>query len=206
MSTVLNLLTAAKYDLRDYGAKEFDPTQMVHYLNRCIKILDRALIALQSDQTLTESSLVVSIDTNSSAVPTANTVNIREIFDDNNTIMVKVSAEELYRMRMNKGNASSTPRYWCHIKENVEFDVPAIEEKTYTCYHDSMSTAVTSSGDMPYSGRYDEYLREALILMAQAKKHKKLPQTDAVYLQMFTANLQQDIINRNYVPKKRLGF
>ena len=69
-----------------------------------------------------------------------------------------------------------------------------------------MSVDVSANSDMPYSGRYDEYLREALIMMAQAKKHKKLPQTDAVYLQMFTANLQQDIINRNYVPKRRLGF
>ena len=206
MSTVTNLLTAAKYDLRDYGAKEFDPTQMVHYLNRCINILDRALIALQSDQTLNESSIVVSIDTNSVVVPTSTTVNIRKIFDDANTIMEKVSAEELYQMRMDRSGESSTPKYWCHIKENIEFDVPAIEEKTYTCYHDSMSVTVLVGSDMPYSGRYDEYLREALILMAQAKKHKKLPQTDAVYLQMFTANLQQDIINRNYVPKKRLGF
>jgi len=78
MSTVSSLLDAAKYDLRDYGAKEFDPTQMVHYLNRCIKILDRALIALQSDQTLTESDLVVASGANSATVPTAS-VNIREI-------------------------------------------------------------------------------------------------------------------------------
>ena len=206
MSTVITLLTAAKYDLRDYGGKEFNPTQMVHYLNRCIKILDRALIALQSDQTLNESSLVVSVDANSVTVPTSTTVNIRAIFDDANTLMVKVSAEDLYHIRMDRSGESSTPKYWCHIKEKIEFDVPAIEELTYTCYHDSMSITVTSSSDMPYSGRYDEYLREALILMAQAKKHKKLPQTDAVYLQMFTANLQQDIINRNYVPKRRLGF
>ena len=206
MSTVINLLTAAKYDLRDYGAKEFNPTQMVHYLQRCIKILDRALIALQSDQTLNESIIVVSIDTNSVTVPTSTTVNIRKIFDDANTIMEKVSAEVLYQMRMDRSGESSTPKYWCHIKENIEFDVPAITEKTYTCYHDSMSETVTVNDDMPYSGRYDEYLREALILMAQAKKHKKLPQTDVVYLQMFTANLQQDIINRNFVPKRRLGF
>ena len=206
MSTVLNILTAAKYDLRDYGAKEFDPTQMVHYLNRCIKILDRALIALQSDQTLTESDLVVSAAANSASVPTANTVNIREIWDSDDTIMVKVSARELYELRMYKEGDTSQSRNWSHIKEKVEFDVTADQEYTFTCYHDSMSEVVTQDGNMPYSGRYDEYLREALILMAQAKKHKKLEQTDAVYLQMFTANLQQDIINRNYIPKRRLGF
>jgi len=205
MSTVSSLLDAAKYDLRDYGAKEFDPTQMVHYLNRCIKILDRALIALQSDQTLTESDLVVASGANSATVPTAS-VNIREIWDSDDTIMVKVSARNLYELRMYKSGDTSQPRNWSHIKEKIEFDVTTDQEYTFTCYHDGMSTTVVVAGDMPYSGRYDEYLREALIMMAQAKKHKKLPQTDAVYLQMFTANLQQDIINRNFVPKKRLGF
>jgi len=204
MSTVADLLTASKYDLKDYGAKEFDQTQMVHYLNRCIKILDRALIALQSDQTLTESDLVV--DSGAIKAPiTINGVNIREIWDSDNTIMVKVSARKLYELRMYKGDTSQ-PRNWSHIKQYVEFDVTTDQEYTFTYYYDSMSTAVTATGTMPYQGQYDEYLREALIMMAQAKKHKKLPQTDAVYLQMFTANLQQDIINRNFVPKRRLGF
>jgi len=36
MATVATIINAAAYDLRNYGAKEFDSTQMIHYLNRMI--------------------------------------------------------------------------------------------------------------------------------------------------------------------------
>jgi len=205
MSTVADILKASKYDLKDYGAKEFDETQMVHYLNRCINILDRALISLNSDQTLRENGLVVVNATNSSAMLT-NSVNVREIWDNDEILLTKVSTKTLYHTRMRNLNNFGKPKYWAQIQNSIEFDISSDSIYAFTMYHDVMSTTVVSNGNMPYEGIYDEYLREALILMAQAKKNKKLPQTDAVYLQMFKENVQQDMINRNFVPRARLDF
>ncbi len=205
-TAVTDVIKAAKYDLKDYGAKEFDATQMVHYLNRAIKILDRVLISLQSDQTLSESSLSITAGENSAAIPVETAINIREIWNEDDTLIPKVSAKELYAMRMSISSSTGQPRYWSHIKEYIQFDYEADDNYTFTVYHDNATATLTIDSDMPYAGRYDEYIREALILMAQAKKNKKLPQTDAIYLKMFTDNLHQDIINRNFVPGILLDF
>jgi hypothetical protein len=53
MTTVASVLTALKYDLRNYGYMDFDIDQTIHYMNRAIQILDAKLIAWNSDQTLT---------------------------------------------------------------------------------------------------------------------------------------------------------
>ena len=44
MATVQTVIDAAKYDLRDFGAKDFNNAQLIHYLNRCILLLDRIFI------------------------------------------------------------------------------------------------------------------------------------------------------------------
>ena len=202
MATVETVLNAAKYDLQDFGEQEFDTTQLIHYLNRVITLLDRALISMNSDQTLTESTVTLTTGNNSVTVPTSYTVNIREIWDDTQTELSKVNHMKLYEMRMNRYGDSAEPRYWSHIQNNIEFEVNADDDYTFTVYHDIMSTPITSKTDnMPYNSIYDEYLRELLVMMARSKKDKKIAQTDAAYLQIFKNTLYNDMISRGFVPK-----
>lgn len=207
MATVATILDASKYDLRNYGAKEFDNTQMIHYLNRMIVLLDRALISHNSDQTLTESSITLTSGTDVVPVPTSTTVNIREIWDDDQTLLYRMGARELYERRMHRYGDTAEPKYWAHIQNNIEFEVTADADYSFTVYHDVMSTVLTATTDsMPYNSRYDEYIREAVVMCVRGRKNKKIEQTDAIYLQMFMETVHQDIINRDFIPKVRLDF
>ena len=205
MSTVADLIIAAKYDLVDFGAREYDETLIVHYLNRVLRILGYALIGMNSDQTLTKSDVTLSTGDDESSVPTTYTVNIRNVYDSDGGIVTRVSPEKLYDLREHISNTGK-PNNWAHMQEKIEFDVEADDDYTYTVYHDVLPTVVTAASDMPYSGRYDGYIREALVSMVKAKIKEKLDKSDAVYIHQFKTLLHQDIINRNRVPKYRLDF
>ena len=205
-TTVDDIIDSVKYDLKDYGAKEYDVTQMLHYLKRVIKILDRVLIGFQSDQTLTETDVTLSAGDNSVSVPTDYTINIRELWNSDNTRLTKKSHMDLYDCRMRRNGDTGEPVYWSHIQNKIEFEIAADADYTFTVYHDDESAVVAIGGFMPYNGQYNEYCREALAMMAKAKKNNKMDQTDAVYLNLFRDIVFQDIINREFVPKARLDF
>ena len=206
-TTVQTVLDAAKYDLRDYGAKEFDSKQMIHYLNRVIALLDRELIGLNSDQTLTENTVTLDSGDDVVEVPTAYTVNIRQIWNSDEEMLTKQSAMWIYERRMHRDGDTAEPNYWTHIQNNIEFEVEADDDYDFVVYHDDTSTILTATTDsMPYSNVYNEYLREAIVMMARSRKDKKFIQTDAAYSQIFREIVQQDMINRNFVPKHVLDF
>ena len=202
MATVQTVIDAAKYDLRDFGAKDFNNAQLIHYLNRCILLLDRVLISMNSDQTLNEDTVSLSTGNNSVSVPTSYTVNIREIWNSDEEQLYKMGAMELYERRMHRDGDTAEPIYWSHIQNNIEFEVNADQNYTFTVYHDRTSTPLTATTDnMPYSSVYDDYLREAVVMMARSRKDKKFLQSDAIYSDTFRKIINQDIINRNFVPK-----
>ena len=206
-TTVQTILDAAKYDLRDFGARDFGSTELIHYLNRCILLLDRVLISMNSDQTLTESTVTLSSGDNSVSVPTTYTVNIRQLWNSDEEPLYKMGPMELYERRMAREGDTAEPNYWSHIQNNIEFEVEADDDYVFTVYHDRTSTVLTATtDDMPYANVYDDYLREVMVMMARSKVDKQLLQSDAVYSQTFKSIVHQDMVNRNFVPKVLLDF
>jgi len=172
-----------------------------------IILLDRTLISHNSDQTLTESTITLDDGEDFEPVPTVTTVNIREIWDDDQTLLYRMSARELYKRRMHRYGDTAEPRYWAHVQNNIEFEVEADDDYDFIVYHDVMSTPLTALTDtMPYDSRYDEAIREALVMAVRSRRNGKFEQTDATYLQMFNETVHQDIVNRNFIPKVRLDF
>lgn len=206
MATAQTIIDAVKYDFNDFGEQEYDNTMLIHYLNRMIVLLDRALIGQNSDQTLTEGSVTLLISTNSIAAP-IRAGNIREIWDENEVILAKLSAREIYERRMHRQGNTAMPKFWAHIQENIEFEVTADAEYDFTVYYDMLSAPITAlTNDMPYDSLYDGYLREALVMVAKGKKDQQFAQADSAYFQMFKDVVWQDMINRNFVPRMRLDF
>ena len=202
MATVQTVLDGSKYDLRNFGAMDFDDTEMIHYLNRAIKILDYELISLNSDQTLTESTVSLTSGTDVVAVPTIYTVNIRQIWNSDEEPLYKQEPMWIYERRMHRDGDTAEPNYWAHIGNNIEFEVTADATYSFTVYHDDTSTVLTAVGDsMPYNDVYNESLRETIVMMGRSRMDKKFIQSDAAYSSVFRAIVQQDMINRNFVPK-----
>lgn len=99
------------------------------------------------------------------------------------------------------------PSYFCHVKEQIHFDAAASAAKVLRVIYDVGSATVTADSDMPYSGTYDEAIREVVVQMSIHKKHKTDSPTDAIYAQIFDQILTMDITNRRFTRKQyKLDF
>lgn len=206
MSLVSTVLNGARYDLRSYGDIDFDSDQLIHYLNRSIFILDYSLGSHNSDWVLNVDTVSLATSANSATVPTG-TFNIREIWIDQDR-KENVDQMVLYYKRKFRIDGETEPNFWSHVADSIEFEVDADDDYTVTVYYDKLSTEITAEGDtMPYDGRFDEHIREAVVLMAQSKKYKNPPQADAMYASIFESIVHHDALNRKFVKKTyRLDF
>lgn len=206
MSTVQTVLDGARYDLRNYGDIDFDSKQMIHFLNRAIKTLDYILIQHNSDWTLNSADVTLSSGNNSVSVPTG-ALNIREVWIDDDR-KENLDPMALYYKREFRDNDSTEPSFWSHVGDTIEFEVMADTDYDITVYYDLASTALTlETNDMPYQGRFDDMLREAVVLLCESKKYKNPQQADAAYMAIFYNIVYQDTINRKFIKKNyRLDF
>lgn len=205
MTTAATVLTGIRYDLRNYGDIDFDELQMIHYLNRAITTLDYMLIQQNSDWTLNSGDVTLSSADNYTAVPTG-ALNIREVWivDERKE---QLSPMALYYKREFRSDTAE-PQFWAHVADNIQFEVAADVDYTVTVYYDKASTAIsTSASTMPYQGRFDDLLREATVVLCEAKKYKNPQEADMLYMGLFQAIVYQDMVNRRFVKKNyRLDF
>ena len=206
MSTASSVLDGIRYDLRSYGDVDFDQPQLVHYLNRAIRILDYMLAQHNSDWTLNTGTTTLSSGANSATVPTS-AFNIREVWisEDRKEFLDQMA---LYYKREFRESDTAEPNFWTHSNDNILFEVTANAAYTVTVYYDKLSSTISDENStMPYEGRFDEHLREAVVLMAQAKKYKNPQEADALYLKIFSDIVYQDTVNRKFTKKNyRLDF
>jgi hypothetical protein len=199
MTTVADTLTALKYDLRNYGNIDFDQDQIMHYMNRSVKILDARLVAFNSDQTFTQTALTLPISQNYATCP-AQTLAVREIWH-NQIRKTNLPMNELYYRRRFRTTQTAVPHFWTHVQDQIQFEVTADQEYAMTIIYDKASDTLTAGGNMPYNGDYDNAIRETTVQMCIHKKHKVDSPTDAVYAQIFDQILTNDIVNRRFTRK-----
>lgn len=200
MGTVATFLTGCRYDLRDFGKQEFDDTQLIEYLNRAIHNLDTELIRLKSDLTFASGNVSLLITANSVAVPTNVTDSIRACFEGQRKLTF-MPHNELYTRRIYV-TATGSPDYWCHVDENLQFDRTADAGYTITVQYDTRSTVLTATTEsMPYSDRFNHYLREALLVVANKAKKDKWVDVDAQFQAIFKRAAMREVITRQ-IPRK----
>jgi hypothetical protein len=207
MATVATLLDGVRYDLRNYADIDFDSPQMIHYLNRAVRTLDYTLQQHNSDWTLTTSDVTLSSGNNSVNVPTATTFNIREVWFDNDR-KENLEPMAIYYKREFRESETAEPNFWAHVKDTIIFEVTADQNYTVTVYYDVYTATITAESDStPYEGRFDDALREAVVLLCESKKYKNPQQADAAYKLVFDAIVFQDVVNRGFIKKNyKLDF
>lgn len=206
MGTVATFFTGVRYDLRDFGGQDYDDTQLIEYLNRCVHMLDTELIRHKSDLTFNSGSKSLSSAANSCVVPSS-ADSIRGVFYSNNEIFPK-GAKYVFDRRIYNASGTGLPENYAHVAEKLQFDKAADATYSLTVQYDKRSTVLTATTDsMPYSDRFNHFLREALLVYAnKAKKDKFIP-VDAQFQAMFKKAAMAEVIRRT--TKRRpyiLGF
>jgi len=206
MALVSEVIRSARYDLGDMGQK-FDDDQLVNYLNRIMQLLDRLLIARGSDFTLDSTTDTLSSGSNTITEPTLSTKMI-QLYYGTIRIYKEYFNDVSYRYQINSENSSTgSPSYWAHKGSDIFFNIDADDDYTITLYYHQRTATLTMSSDMPYSDFFNEYLREALIIMASKAKDDKIVNVDMQFHEMFKQIVNSTVIGRNHVPKYyNLGF
>lgn len=111
MATVATMFTAARYDLRDFGAQNYDDTQLIEYLNRAIKLMDSVLIARHSDLLQTHTYVKLDAEANRVALPT-NTLLITRVYIDSDRLTQDSLDHLLYRKHYNESRTVMDTSDW----------------------------------------------------------------------------------------------
>ena len=205
-TTVQEIITSARYDLRDFGGQKFDDPQLVNYVNRIIILLDKLLINKNSDFTTTSSSVALASGDYTSTAPTRNHFIIC-IFNGSDLLTKEPLGEVMYRYQINnESSATGSPGYWAYNNGNIYFNIEADANYTLTAHHHVKTATLTLVDNLPYNDFFNEYIREAIVVMASKAKDDKVVNVDMEFYKMFQLAVNEAVIGRNFTPKDYLGF
>jgi hypothetical protein len=207
MATIQDVIDSARYDLRDYeDGLAFDDTELVLFMNRMIRNIDSALAAVSSDLVFASASITLAAAANSVDVDT--TLNsgkwdsIRAVWNGQ-TKIYKMPVQQLFYERLMIGTGTGSPWYWAMQGRTIQFDRTADQNYTLTCWYNTTTGTVTVATTTPYSGVFDDWLREMLVLHAKGKKTQNLKgaQGDLMYSELARKRVMEIVIRRNFIPK-----
>lgn len=207
MATVSTLFSNLRYDTGDYGGQKYSDTQLIQYLNRAIWVLDSELIKVKSNETLTSSTLTLASGADSIST-SAYYDSIRALFQDVNRVY-QMDYGKLLKRRIDLGSNTGPPKYFSFVDQTIQVDYTADQEYTDVYAHyDNRATVITAVGDStPYSSKYDNYLRQALLSVSTASRDKQVPQFDQIFEKIFKDVVLRQVISQRIVrPKNRLDF
>jgi len=197
MATVATIIQNARYDLGDFGGQKYDDTMMLHYLNRIIPILDDVLISLDADYTKTSASVTLLSGNNTVALPTR-CDNIIMIWYGTDLWLKETLDQLMYRYQINASTSNTgTPQYWSYNSANIYFNTDADTDYALTVYFHQRTDTLASDDDMPYNDVFNEYIREAIVTMAQKAKDNKIAGPDQQFYATFKAIAERYVITRN---------
>lgn len=202
MATVQNIIDSARYDLGDFGGQRQNDTQLLNYMNRVVMVLDDVLISLDSDFTKTSASATLSSGSNTMTLPTR-CDSIIKIWYGSELWLKEDLDKVMYRYQINNAtSATGSPQYWAHNSANVFFNIEADQDYALTVYYHIRSATLAIGDNMPYSDTFNEYLREAIISMAQKTRDKQITNVDQQFYSTFKHIAERYVISRNTERRK----
>lgn len=97
--------------------------------------------------------------------------------------------------------SSGIPTIWALEDNKIIFDsVPGAVYQVLV-YYDKKTADLSLTDSMPYSDRFNEFLRERLVVTAKGRKNEELKQSDSVFASMFRERAMREQIQRGFVRK-----
>lgn len=209
MATAQSVIDSARYDLMDYVdgvgvGIQYDDTELLNYLNRMVGLMDASLSSLNSDLVEAEE---LDIDTvkdqayvDISGLNSGDWMRVRSVWLGA-TRLEQVSLNYMRYTRRFRSN-SARPTIWALWNDQLLFPVGAGSAYTnLAIYYDKKSAALTLSSSMPYNDRFNEFMREMMVMTAKAKKEGILSKADGALNSLFRARAMQEEITRGFIPK-----
>ena len=204
MALASTIITSARYDLRDTGSTEYSNAELLDYLNRAQVQLYSVLHSLHSDWVhASDTSTTLLEDGNSVSVPTDFST-VRSIWIDTD-MLSKKDVDFIYYKRKHITGAAK-PVFYATEAQTFIFEHTADQDYDLTIYYNKDSTVLESSGTMPFNSKFDQPLRQMIVLQAKSRNEYDIMGDAAIYDFLMDAALG-NVISRNRQPKGyRLNF
>ena len=204
MALASAIITSARYDLRDTGSTEYSNAELLDYLNRAQVQLYSVLHSLHSDWVhASDTSTTLLEDGNSVSVPTDFST-VRSVWIDTD-MLSKKDVDFIYYKRKHITGAAK-PVFYATEAQTFIFEHTADQDYDLTIYYNKDSTALESSGTMPFNSKFDQPLRQMIVLQAKSRNEYDIMGDAAIYDFLMDAALG-NVISRNRQPKGyRLNF
>lgn len=197
--TVDDVITSARYDLRDTNDIEYADAELIDYLNRSVLTLSSALSSLNSDWVHASTDLTLSTGDNYTAQP-SDCAAVRQIFISQDEV-IKKSVDFIYQQRQFTSGITGKPYYFAQEGTNLVFERTADADYTLTTRYDQLQSTLTSTSSMPYNDRFNQVIREAVVLIAKHRQDRSVI-TESVLHDFFLNHALTSVIKRNFVPKR----
>jgi len=204
--SVSDIIKSARYDLQDYSGVKWNDAQLLNYVNRIIKILDDLLIAWCSDFTIHHATTTLSSGENT-ITPPDYTNNIVLLYIDSVTIIKKSMIDVAALYQCNKENSSTgKPSYWAHNNSNIYFNIESDDDYTLDAYYHIKTSTLALTDYLPYNDFFNEYIREAIVMMSTKTKDDKIINVDMQVYKLFQSIVDSIVVSRKHIPRVRLDF
>jgi len=201
MSTVQEIITDSRYDLGDFGGQKYNDVQMLHHMNRIVKILDDILVSLESDYTKTSSEVILLTGDNTVSMPTRSD-KIQWVWYGTDRLLKEPLDTVMYRFQLNDATSTTgLPSFWAYNNANLYFNIEADADYTFNVYHHIKTDTLSLTDDMPYNDEFNQYLREAIVSMAQKVSDNQIPGVDQQWYGSFKNIVERHVVSRGIKQK-----
>lgn len=204
MALASEIITSARYDLRDADSTEYADAELLDYLNRAQVQLYSVLLGLHSDWVhTTDSNTTLAKDDNSVAVPD-DFASVRSVWIGDDQLQKTDVDYVYYRRKFISGTAQ--PVNFAPEAATLIFDYTADDDYDLTIYYNKNSTDLALTDNMPFNEEFNQPLRQAIVLQAKSRNEYDIL-GDAALFDFFTDASLAKVISRNFKPKGyRINF
>jgi hypothetical protein len=204
MATAAEVITSARFDLRDSSSTQYTDAELLDYLNRALVQLYASLGSVHSDWVYTEdTSKTLATGDNSVTTPT-DIGAVLSLWIGSDEILKKDTPYIYYKRRYI--TATGQPYYFAHKDSTFIFERAADADYSLAIYYNKKRTVLGSGDTMPFDDDFNQPVRQAIVLIAKNRNEYDVAGDGALF-DFFLDAAFTYVISRNRTPKRyKLGF
>lgn len=199
MATAQNVITSARYDLRDVDDIEYTDEELLDFVNRSNRVLYTALGNFKSELVYNSADLSVLAGNRQVSVPTDFSIIIRLWVDTK--VEATEQTNEWITDRRKDNLSTGRPYYFALHGGYLQFEKVTDVDYTFSIeYYTRPPTDLALTSDMPFRDAFNDEIAQVITLMAKNRFDLPMQGSSALY-DFFHSAAFSKVIARTHIPK-----
>ena len=203
MALLSEIITSARYDLKDEESTRDTDAMLVSFVNRALRNLVAVLGAVKSDWVKAATDLTLSSGNSTVSLPSDFSIANQAWIDTTEIIKDKW---EVVKHTLRTSSSTGQPYKYALQGTSIQFDATADQNYTVEFLYFKSIASLTTATTMPFNGEFNDALLEAMVLISKNKDEYDVSGDAALY-DFFTKYAMRKVTSRNHKPRRwNLGF